>query len=265
MFATTVQLGPFRFPTYATLLGLGLVGGVLISAWQGQRRGLAPIRPFDAALLAALGAWVGARAAYVGINWAYFHNHLSEALRPWAGGLAWQGGWVVGLLSILCYGRYFRVPLGRLLDALAWGMAWFTLCVWLGSGVVHDVYGRETWPNEGLWWRLSDDLPDLYGLRAPRINVPLLGILWSGLIFVSLGLFGKTFSRPGLLFSIYLGLTGLGGLALVPLQANPAPYLLHVRLDWWFNLALVVAGLVGLILTQRRRTNPSTMLRTGDE
>jgi len=255
MFATTIQFGPFRFPTYATLLGLGLVGGVLISAWQGQRRGLAPIRPFDAALLAACGAWIGARAAYVGINWAYYHDHLSEALRPWAGGLAWQGGLVVGLLPALFYGRYFRLPLGRLLDALAWGLAWFTLCVWLGSGVANDVYGRETWPDDGLWWRLSGDLPDLYGLRAPRVNVPLLGSLWSGLILVGLGLFSQISGRPGLLFSIYLGLTGLGGLILVSLQANPAPYLLHVRLDGWFNLALMASGLAGIFFFKRRRTD----------
>jgi prolipoprotein diacylglyceryltransferase len=269
VFPALIQFGPFRFPTYATLLSLGLTGGVVVSVWQGRRRGLALPYPFDAALLGASGGLVGARATYVAVNWAYYHDHLSEALRLWAGGLAWQGGLALGLLLVALYAARFRLPLGALLDTLALGLAWFTLSLWLGSGAAADVYGRETFPTDGLLWTLSADLPDLYGLHAPRVNVPLLGAAWSGLVLIGLwlltsplvpigrrpggaggssGLSRRRSGAPGTLFLAWLGLTGLGGLALVPLQANAVPYLFRLRLDWLFNLALTVGGLGGLVV-----------------
>ena len=155
MFLAVIQFGPFRLPTYATLLSLGLVGGVVVSVWQGRRWGLAPIHSFDAALLGVSGALIGARLTYVAVNWAYYRDHLSEALRLGAGGLAWQGGLVVGLVLIALYAARLRLPLGSLLDALALGLVWFTLFLWLGSGVANDVYGRETFPSDGWLWTLS--------------------------------------------------------------------------------------------------------------
>jgi phosphatidylglycerol:prolipoprotein diacylglycerol transferase len=247
VFSTLIQIGPFHLPTYATLLALGIFGGVLLSAQQGQRQGLSPTHCFDAALLGASGALVGARMAYVALNWAYYGHHLSEALRLWAGGLAWQGGLIVGLPLVALYAVRHRLPPGALLDVLASGTAWLVLFLWLGSGAANDVYGRETFPTAGLSWALSGDLPDLYGLRAPRINVPLLGALWSGLVLIGVWAFRKRSAPPGALFLACLGLTGLGSLLLVPLQANPAPFLFRVRLDGWFNLALTIGGLGGLL------------------
>jgi prolipoprotein diacylglyceryltransferase len=257
-----IQLGPLHLPTYATLLALGIVGGILSSAQQGQRRGLSPTHCFDAALLGASGALVGARAAYVALNWAYYGHHLSEALRLWAGGLAWQGGLMVGLPLVALYAARHRLPLGALLDALAPGTAWLVLFLWLGSGAANDVYGRETFPTAGLLWTLSGDLPDLYGLYAPRVNVPLLGALWSGLVLISVGVSRERPTPSGALFLACLGLTGLGSLALVPLQANPVPFLLRVRLDVWFNLALASGGLGGLLVLKKTHSPLQTVLKT---
>ena len=158
---------------------------------------------------------------------------------------------MAGVLCVVLYAWRGKVPLGDLLDVLALGLAWFVLFIWLGSGVANDIYGRETFPGEGLLWTLSADLPDLYGLRAPRVNVPLLGAIWSGLvllILMGLSLSSLRWTKQGgVLFLACIGLTGLGGLLLVPLQANPAPFLFHVRMDWWFNLVLLVAGLGGCV------------------
>lgn len=247
MFPTLIHLGPFQLPTYATLLSLGLVGAVLFSIWQGTREGIAPTQPFDVTLLGISGGLVGARAAYVAVNWAFYRDHLSEALRLWAGGLAWQGGLVLGLFLVTLYGLRSRLSLGLLLDRLTLGVAWFSLCVWLGSGSANDVYGREAFPTDGVLWSLSADLPDLYGLRAPRVNVPLLGIGWSVLAFVVLWFLRERLRVSGALFYTYLALTGLGGLALVPLQANAVPYLFRLRLDWLFNLLLAAVGMGGLV------------------
>lgn len=253
VFPRLFRLGPFQLPVYATLLSLGLVCGVLVSVRKGSRRGVASTRLLDAALIGVSSGLVGARAAYVAVNWAFFRHHLSEALRLWAGGLTWQGGLVSGLLLVALYGLRFRLSLGVLFDALTLGLACFTLFIWLGSGSANDVYGRETYPIDGFLWSLSADLPDLYGLRAPRINVPLLGAIWSGLVLGLLWIFHERLRAPGSLFLSYIALTGLGGVILVPMQANAVPYLFHVRLDWLFNLLLAVGGISGLAALRLRK------------
>jgi phosphatidylglycerol:prolipoprotein diacylglycerol transferase len=256
VFSTVIQLGPLHLPTYATLLSLGLAGGVLLSLWQGREQGLGRIRSFDVALVWASGGLLGARAAYVGVHWSFYRTHLAEAARLWAGGLAWQGGLVLGLLLVTLYGLRFRLSLRRVLDVSGLPLAWFALFIWLGSGAAADVFGRETFPTEGLLWHLSADLPDLYGLVAPRVNVPLLGIVWSSATLVLLVLLRKRMQPRGVCFCLFLLLTGLGGLVLVPLQANAVPYLFRVRLDWWFNLLLVSAGLLGWIMLSFRAARP---------
>lgn len=260
MFPTLIKIGPLNLPAYATLLSLGLVGGALINLWRGPRRGVTQTQCFDASLLAATGGLVGARLAYAAVNWAYYRDHLNEALRLWAGGLAWQGGLVLGLLLVALYGARYRLSLGALFDALTLGLAWFTLFVWLGSGVANDVFGRETYPTDGLLWTLSADLPDLYGLRAPRINVPLLGIVWSGLVFIALWFLQGRLTARGSLFFAFLTLIGLVGLALVLFQANAVPNLFHVRLDWLFYLLLVASGLAGLTAVAYRALKSSSRI-----
>ena len=247
MFPTQLRIGPVSLPAYATLLSLGLIGGVLINLWRGPRRGITQAQCFDASLLAAVGGLVGARVAYATFNWAYFRDNLSEALRLWTGGLAWQGGLLLGLLLVVLYSARYRLSPGKLFDALTLGLAWFTLCVWLGSGVASDIFGRETYPGDGLLWRLSADLPDLYGLREPRVNVPLLGILWSSLVLGVLWFLQDRLRRSGSLFLLYLTLSGLAGVVLVQLQANAVPYVFGLRFDWLFCLVMVSIGLTGLV------------------
>lgn len=258
VFPTLIRLGPIQLPTYATLLSVAFIGAVSITVWQGPRHGLTRTQSFDVALITAVGGLVGARLIYVLVNWAFFRDHLGEALQIWSGGLAWPGGLVLGLVLAGLYGVRYRLSLLVVYDVLAMGLAWFMLFLWLGSGSANDVYGRETYPADRLLWSLSADLPDLYGLRAPRINIPLLGILWSAAVFAVLWYLQTRMLTSGMLFLTFLTLTGVGGIVMVPLQANVVPYLLRLRLDWLFYLVLAVGGGLGwMILATRARARRS--------
>jgi phosphatidylglycerol:prolipoprotein diacylglycerol transferase len=256
VFPTLIRLGPIHLPTYATLLSVAFIGAVSITVWQGPRHGLTRTQCFDVALLTAVGGLVGARLTYVLLNWAFFGDHLGEALQIWSGGLAWPGGLVLGLVLAGLFGVRYRLSLLAVFDVLTLGLAWFTLFLWLGSGSANDVYGRETYPTDRLLWSLSADLPDLYGLRAPRVNIPLLGIIWSAIVFAALWYLRGRLRTPGMLFLTFLTLSGVGGLVWVPLQANAVPYLFRLRLDWLFYLVLAVGGGLGwMMLAVRARTS----------
>jgi phosphatidylglycerol:prolipoprotein diacylglycerol transferase len=254
VFPALIRLGPIQLPTYATLLSVAFIGAVSITVWQGPRHGLTRTECFDVVLITAVGGLVGARLTYLVINWAFFRDHLGEALQIWSGGLAWPGGLVLGLMLAGLYGARYRLSVLVVFDVLTLGLAWFTLFLWLGTGSANDVYGREAFPNDRLLWSLSADLPDLYGLRAPRINIPLLGIVWSAVVFAVLWYLRTRMHTPGVLFLTFSTLTGVGGLVWVPLQANAVPYLFRLRLDWLFYLVLAVGGGLGwMILATRAR------------
>jgi len=97
------RLGSFTVTGYAALVGVGLLGGAGVAWLVARRRGLELLHVLDAALAAALGGLVSGRAVYVVAHWAYYSDHLNQALRPWDGGLAWHGALVGGLVAVVAY------------------------------------------------------------------------------------------------------------------------------------------------------------------
>src|SRR5215212_5278159 len=94
---STLVLRFFTVPIYS----LALVLGIILSIGIGLRRlALRPGIVIDAGLGACLGGVIGARIVHVLLNWAYFADNLSEALRPSAGGLDWHGAVIGGLVGL---------------------------------------------------------------------------------------------------------------------------------------------------------------------
>lgn len=177
-------LSPAR---YQVVLALGCVLGIALAAVRGRRRGLPLPTVLDAALVAALGGLLLGRGGYVGIHWAYFQNHLGEAVSFWRGGL-WSPGVIVGAgVGVLILCRWRQVDPRSILDAMAPGAAVVSLVAWLACLVAGCAWGIEVWPDQGLLWHLRVELPDLYGVRAPRLPVPVAGMVWSaGLLLLTL-------------------------------------------------------------------------------
>lgn len=260
----SLKLGSVHLSPYAMWMGLGALLATAVSFYERSVQSkkcagfdLAARHLGDAILLGLVGGLVGARATYVGINWTYYQDRLSEAVRPWAGGLTWEGGLVISLLVIVVHTASSpETPSPwRLLDLLAPSLALVAAFIWLASGTVGAACGRETYPSEGWLWRLSADLPDTYRLYAPRVNVQLLGAAWSGVTFGLLEWFGRRLPPAGTRFSLYLALTGSSGMILTALRGDPVPHLWGLRLDGLFNLGLTCLGVLGLGWSSRGSVN----------
>jgi len=138
----------------------------------------------DGVLAAAVGGLLVGRLAYVAAHLPYFREHPTAALALWQGGLSAPGVVAGGAMGAGVLAR-LRGQSPRLLwDALAPGAAVVVIAAYLGCLRAGCACGRETWPGDGLLWTLSADLPDLYGLRAPRVAVPVLGMGWGALMLV---------------------------------------------------------------------------------
>jgi phosphatidylglycerol:prolipoprotein diacylglycerol transferase len=258
------RLGRFTVTGYAALVDVGLLGGAALACLAARRRGLSPTRVLDAALVAALGGLTGARAVYVVAHWAYYEHHTRRALRAWDGGLAWHGALVGALVALLAYcasrrgASSRRTSLRQTLDALTPGAAALAICAWLGCLLDGCAYGLETYPGQGLLWTLSLELPDLYGIRAPRVAVQLLGAGWSAVVMVVLVIAARRTRLEGLAFPLWLALYTSGSFGLGFLRADEVAVVAGWRADQVADLALAVAGAAALtmgLFSRRGREN----------
>lgn len=253
-----LRLGSFTLASYTALVNIGLLAGAIIAYFQARRRGLSTTWALDTTLVTALGGLIGARVVYVAVNWAYYGDYVRRAVRIWEGGLAWHGGLAGGLIAVLAYCAIRRISSRQTLNVLTPGAAVLAICAWLGCLLHGCAYGVETYPGQGLLWTLSLELPDLYGIRAPRIAVQLLGAGWSAVALAAVVIAGRRAQLDRLLFPLWLTLYSAGSFGLGFLRADATPLIAGWRADQIVDLALTVIGTatlaVGLLRIRRRRT-----------
>jgi len=235
-------------PDYRAALTVGVLLGTALAFWTGRRNGLAAMVVVDGVLAAAVGGLLVGRLAYVAAHLPYFREHPTAALALWRGGLSAPGVVAGGAMGAGVLAR-LRGQSPRLLwDALAPGAAVVVIAAYLGCLRAGCACGRETWPGDGLLWTLSADLPDLYGLRAPRVAVPVLGMGWGALMLV-LTLWmasGGRATTPGATARVapaWLALYGLGEFALGFLRGDTAPLIGGLSALQWAGLGLLGVGI----------------------
>lgn len=141
----------------------------------------------DGALIALSGAALLGRAGHVLLSWDYFSLHPDEALRLDLGGIDWHGAVIGALIGLLIGARLRQFDSDK---ALAWcaplvgviGLLVWRMCAGVGCAAGVEVDTLARYPA-----LIVAELPDRYGIVAPRWNTPLMGMFGS-LIVLSFGL-----------------------------------------------------------------------------
>ena len=262
------RLGSTIIYTYTILLDVGLVCGLVVACLEGKRRGIAPERIVDAALWAVVAGIVGGRVGYVLANQEYFAENLREAFYIWEGGLAFQGAFLAGLLALFLYSAYHKLPFLALADTAALGLALGQVFGWLACLMSGCAYGLESHGATSILARLSLDLPDIYGIHAPRFATQPLASALSLAIFVLLwatrrrwpfdpsaelrASFAQDRPFPGLAFIVYLLLYSGGQFLLEFTRGDEAIYWGPWRVSQWIYLAEAALALVCLARLLRK-------------
>jgi hypothetical protein len=134
-----------------------------------------------------------------------------------------------------------------MLDALTPGGAVLAVCAWLGCLLNGCAYGIETHPGQGLLWALTLELPNLYGIWAPRVAVQLLGAVWSVVALAAVILAGRGPRFEGLVFPLWLALYTVGSFGLGFLRADEVGLAAGWRADQVADLTLTAVGAVVLL------------------
>jgi phosphatidylglycerol:prolipoprotein diacylglycerol transferase len=247
-----------------------------VACLEGKRRGIASERIVDAALWAVVAGIIGGRVGHVLANQEYFAEDWGRAFYLWEGGLAFQGAFLAGLLALFLYSAYHKLPFLALADTAALGLALGQVFGWLGCLMGGCAYGLESHGATFLA-HLSLDLPDAYGIYAPRFATQPLASAFSLAIFILLWaarrrwLFdhapfdfalrpcsGRAQDRPfpGFAFALYLLLYTSGQFLLEFTRGDEAIYWGLWRVSQWLYLAEAVSALV-LLACLSRKLKPS--------
>lgn len=110
-------------PWYSTLIVTGIVLALCHCYREEKRLGLPQDTVTDLALLLIPCGIIGARLYYVVFAWDSFASNPLSAFKIWEGGLAIYGGVIGGLLAMLVFSRWRKIPLFTLTDMVAPGLA----------------------------------------------------------------------------------------------------------------------------------------------
>lgn len=251
-----LNVGPLELHAYTAWLMAGALAALGLVAWRAYRHDPAVVgRWLDVALAGLVGGVIGARLLHVALEWDYFADRTDEITHLELGGMAWHGALLFGVPAVLIAAWLRRVPLRPWTDALAIAFPAGMIAAWLACRRAGCGYGYEvrTLADFPAW--LVEELPDVYGLVAPRLDIQAAGaLLGAALLILALGVTWLNW-LAGLRLWLILALSGLGLALLAFFRADPAAVLLDHRADQVFDLALLLVSTVtgGVLWLRDRR------------
>jgi phosphatidylglycerol:prolipoprotein diacylglycerol transferase len=245
----TIDLYLIELPVYTALVGLGVAVGLLAAYLylRARSRRLSRLDLFlDGALLALAVGWIGARAYHVIMGWDYYQTR-SEEIAPlsglWEGsmpgGLGIRGALLLGLAAVALYAAVRRLSFWHLADAAALGLAVGQAIGWAGALAQGANYGIVSDS------RLAMELPDLYGLVAPRFPLQHVEMLVYAVVCGGLLVLAAQNRPPGTLFFVYLIAVSLSNATLGFQRGDETAYWGGLRIDQIVDALWACAAMAG--------------------
>jgi phosphatidylglycerol:prolipoprotein diacylglycerol transferase len=207
------KLGPLTITWY----GIFVASGFLFGLWNASRRALrANLNPemiFDCGTWLLVGTVVGARALYVVSYWSfvvdaaqeYHHSPVLEIFMVQHGGIVYYGGLIGASAACILFAWRKRVPLWKLADILAPGVALGSFFGRWGCLMHGCCYGRPTDLPWGIQFPVGhethphdDGLP--HYVHPTQIYDSLLNLV----LFAGLAWFYRRRKFDGQVFALYL-------------------------------------------------------------
>lgn len=253
---TVFHLGHFSISSYAALVDLGIIFGLLLT-YLVSRCKRADVRTvMDGALWALAAGIVGGRIAYVAIYWPHFVVHPREILSLSQGGLAFQGAFLAGILGLIGYSFWNQTSFWHLADMVAPGLALGQAIGWIGCLLNGCGYGLVT---KGF---LASDLRDVYGIMAFRyptqVMISVLNLAILILLFALLHTRSRHRLPSGFVAALYLLLNSFGLFCLEFLRADETLYFGSLRWSQLIEAAEFLVALLALSYLWRRHKRAPT-------
>ena len=197
-------IGDFPIRAYGLLLATAIICGAIVAYYLLKKDGRGwHTHVVDFASTVAIAGLIGARLWDVFFfDWAYYKDHLLEIPFVWQGGMAIQGGVVLGTIAGVIYTKKHNIDTWAFADVFAPALILAQSIGRMANLMNGDAFGNPTGGNFGILYPESTLAYRTYG------NQPLWPAeVWEGqidiLIFVALLLFSSFRHAKGQVFVLY--------------------------------------------------------------
>ncbi|MSS20639.1 prolipoprotein diacylglyceryl transferase [Pseudoramibacter porci] len=244
-----LQIGSLTVRWYGVLIASALVIGLLIAAKRADHAGIARDDIYDFFIVMVPSIIVGARLWYVIFQWDYYSRFPGDIIKIWNGGLAIHGGIIAGLIAGALFCKARKLSFLKLADVLIPALPLGQAIGRWGNFFNQEAYGRQT------------DLPWAITVHDPRLGwihvhpTFLYESVWDLCVFLIL-LFvveRKIKKSDGELLFSYFILYSIGRFFIEGLRTDSLMFF-GLRTAQLVSLALIAAGIVGLLWLKKRRT-----------
>jgi prolipoprotein diacylglyceryltransferase len=241
-----LQLGPLAIQVPGLFLLAGVWVAVSLIERQAARRKVSPEALSNLVLYGLIAGILGARLGYAArfLN-VYLENPLSLfSLNPST--LAPLDGMVAGLVAATIYGQRKKLPLWPTLDALAPGLAAFSVALGFAHLASGDAFGAPT----DLPWGVQ-----LWGARRHPTQIYEIGL--AGLVSWAVLRVARWRVFPGFTFLAWLALTAAARLFLEAFRGDSVVILGVLRQAQVLSLVALLAALGGMSALARGKEQVS--------
>ncbi len=112
----------FDIAYYGMIIGVGILAGIFIAAWEARRTGQKPDDYFDLAIYAVIFSIIGARVYYVVFSWDMYKDDLLSVFNIRQGGLAIYGGVIAAIITVTVFAKMKRLSAPLLMDTAGLGL-----------------------------------------------------------------------------------------------------------------------------------------------
>lgn len=246
-------IGDFPIRAYGLILSMSIVLATCTAYFLAKQDGRWHQHVPDIGIYCGLAGILGARLWDVFFfDWSYYQHHLSEILFVWQGGMAIQGGVLLGALAGYWYTKKHNIDTWAFADIVAAPAVIIGQALGRAANLMNgDAFGHPTGGSFGLLYPSTTLAHQVYG------NQPLWPAeIWESqldlVIFVLLLLFRTTNHAKGQVFILYAVLYSTARFFLEYLRGDYETLLFGLKSAQLTSLAVIMIGIVLFIWTEKK-------------
>ena len=237
-------IGDFPIRAYGTMLALAIICGASVAYVLLKKDGRGwHEHIIDFSITVAVAGLIGARLWDVFFfDWDYYGNHLLEIPFVWQGGMAIQGGVVLGTIAGYWYLRKNKIDFWAFADLFAPALILAQSVGRMANLLNGDAFGHPTGGNYGIIYPESTLAYRTYG-NQPLWPAEIWEVQIDILIFVILLLFSSFKHAKGQVFVLYAILYSAARFCLEFLRGDYVNLTMGLKSAQMTSLIVMIVGI----------------------
>jgi phosphatidylglycerol---prolipoprotein diacylglyceryl transferase len=215
-----VQSAGFAIHWYGLIMAVAAIAGTFVFAWQLEKRGIDRSHAWSMLLLAVPLAIIGARLFHILDDFSFYWHNPGDIVTKQLIGLAIYGVITGGVLAVIIYCRWRKLPTWRVLDGLALAIPVGQLIGRCANIINGDTWGSATGLPWGLVYTNPHALLPASLLGVPTQPTPIYEQLWLIVVIAVVWWAMPRLKTDGVAFLLYLGMYSFGRFFISFLRVN---------------------------------------------